>query len=133
MTFHGNFCCALSVGKEFSNYYPNTNHDEFERISNEYILFATYDKESYEGYAYVLIARNEGGKQKLFDVDVSHCSCNGLEGSWDPRPTTLAAIEMRMEKGDHYGMSDLAKEKLKGVIQDLRGRKEKTPWTWGEI
>jgi len=42
------------------------------------IVRAEYELEGYEGSAHVVFVR--GGK--LYKVNGSHCSCNGLEGQW---------------------------------------------------
>jgi hypothetical protein len=59
--------------------------------SEEDIIFAAYDIDGYEGFALVLFVRNE----VLYEVNGSHCSCNGLEEQWDPEATTWKALEMR--------------------------------------
>ena len=55
------------------------------------ILFAAYDTPPYEGYALVVYARDG----VLYEVNGSHCSCNGLEGQWEPEATPRAALAMR--------------------------------------
>lgn len=55
------------------------------------ILFAVYKTESYEGSALVIFAKDG----KLFEVNGSHCSCNGLEEQWSPEETSLEALRMR--------------------------------------
>jgi hypothetical protein len=61
------------------------------------ILLAWYGYGSYCGSSLV-IYEFDG---KLYEVNASHCSCNGLEGQWVPEETTLAALKMR-----NYGNSD---------------------------
>jgi hypothetical protein len=55
------------------------------------ILFAAYENESYEGYAMVIFSKDG----KLYEVNGSHCSCNGLEGQWSPEETSLDALKIR--------------------------------------
>ena len=55
------------------------------------IIYAEYDCEYYEGNAFILF-RKDG---KLYEVNGSHCSCNGLEEQWEPEETTLAAMLAR--------------------------------------
>jgi hypothetical protein len=55
------------------------------------ILFAAYENESYEGYAMVIFSKDG----KLYEVNGSHCSCNGLEGQWSPEETCLEALKKR--------------------------------------
>lgn len=54
------------------------------------VLVAIYD---YEGSAFVLLQEPLTGE--LFEVNGSHCSCNGLEGCWDPEPVNFRALQMR--------------------------------------
>lgn len=62
------------------------------------ILFACYDVGLYEGEAFVLLTDPSG---RLYSVSSSHCSCNGLEGTWEPRPDSWANITRLAEHG--YG------------------------------
>jgi len=55
------------------------------------ILLAYYGYGSYCGASFV-IYRLDG---KLYEVNGSHCSCNGLEGQWSPEETSVAALKMR--------------------------------------
>ncbi len=59
--------------------------------SDAEILFASYGGAAYEGDALVVFER--GGK--LFEANGSHCSCNGLEGTWSPEETTWEALKIR--------------------------------------
>lgn len=58
---------------------------------SETVLFASYGGAAYEGDAIVLLERDG----KLYEVRGSHCSCNGLEGQWDPQEITWKALAMR--------------------------------------
>ncbi len=69
-----------------SNFEINDAHLEGCRI-----LFAAYENESYEGYAMVVFSKDG----KLYEVNGSHCSCNGLEGQWQPEETNLEALKLR--------------------------------------
>lgn len=55
------------------------------------VLFAAYGGRGYEGSAFVLY-RKDG---KLYEVNGSHCSCNGLEGQWSPEETNLESLKLR--------------------------------------
>jgi hypothetical protein len=60
--------------------------------TDEEIVFAAYgEKEAYSGDG-ILIWRRDG---KLFETSGSHCSCNGLEESWQPEETTPDALGIR--------------------------------------
>lgn len=65
-------------------------------LDNCKVLLAWYGSGSYDGCAFVLY-KNNG---KLFEVNGSHCSCNGLEGQWYPEKTTWEALKNR--KIDSY-------------------------------
>lgn len=80
--YHGNFSDKEDVESAFE-----------EDLSDYEILIAVYDTGSYEGDAHVL-ARKDG---KLYEVSVSHCSCNGLEGSWAPYEVTPEYLALRSE------------------------------------
>lgn len=43
-----------------------------------HVLLAIYDNADYQGEAFVLVEKDG----KLFEVNASYCSCNGLEGQW---------------------------------------------------
>jgi len=73
------------------------------------IIYAAYDTPDYEGYAQVIFMRG----RKLYEVNGSHCSCNGLEDQWEPEETTLAALMFRPN------VSDFAKANLKERFPNL--------------
>jgi len=56
------------------------------------IVYGFYSYEDYSGYAYVLY-RDEDGV--LWEVEGSHCSCNGLEEQWSPGEVTLQYLKNR--------------------------------------
>lgn len=60
------------------------------------ILLSYYSCEGYEGDAFVLF-RKDG---KLYEVNVGHCSCSGLEGQWEPEETTVTSMRHRIEHGN---------------------------------
>jgi len=65
--------------------------DVFDADLTDYeILAASYEGYDYEGKAWVLARRIS--TSELVMVHGSHCSCNGLEGQWEPEPTTLAYL-----------------------------------------
>jgi hypothetical protein len=64
--------------------------------SGTQILFAWYDEPyEYNGFAFVLFSKDN----ELYTVEGCHCSCYGLEGQWEPIPTTIDALKYRLEKG----------------------------------
>lgn len=66
------------------------------------ILLASYSTEGYDGSAFVLFRRDG----QLYEVNGSHCSCYGLEGQWEPEPTTVEALRHRMTEGNLGAYND---------------------------
>jgi hypothetical protein len=62
-------------------------------LTDENILLAVYTNEDYAGNAYVLFEKDG----KVFEVEGSHCSCNGLEYQWKPGIATWASLALRIE------------------------------------
>jgi len=81
--YHGHFKSKEDVMSEFG--LAAGSLDEFE------VLYAEYSTASYEGDAFVLLRRGDD----LFEVNASHCSCNGLESAWRLEPTTKKALLAR--------------------------------------
>lgn len=77
--------------------------------TDDEFIYATYDIDGYEGYAFALFERDS----KLYEAHGSHCSCYGLEGQWSPEETTWEALAMRQPSS--YGcpkvVVELAKSK----------------------
>lgn len=61
-----------------------------------HILVACYTYEDYSGNAFVLFEKDN----KLFEVNGSHCSCNGLEGQWEPEEVSHAELKHRVKEGN---------------------------------
>lgn len=78
------------------------------------ILFAAYEDAGYDGYALVIFSKDG----KLYEVNGSHCSCNGLEDQWTPEETTFEALKIR-----NYNHGDLQVDLEKFLI-DLVFEKE---------
>lgn len=74
------------------------------------ILIACYEYESYSGSCFVLFQTAD----KLYLVSGGHCSCNGLEGQWDPSPTTWEALAKW--NFDHHVYSTEAEETMRKLI-----------------
>ena len=74
------------------------------------VLWASYEYEDYSGSAWVIL--EDGGK--LYEVHGSHCSCNGLEGQWDPEATSweFVAKELKGHIGRGYSSSEHSPEAL---------------------
>jgi hypothetical protein len=63
--------------------------DTQDKVTEDELIFAYYSYE--DGTALVVYQR--GGK--LYEVNGGHCSCNGLEGQWEPEETTPEALSAR--------------------------------------
>ena len=66
-------------------------HIEPSSIEDVTVLYAIYDTPAYEGWAFVVFAKDG----KLYEVTGSHCSCYGLEDQWEPTLTSVDALLMR--------------------------------------
>lgn len=87
--------------EEFDNKQDVEEQFDIKLADDIEILLAWYDTGNYEGQAFVLF-RLDG---KLFEVNGSHCSCDGLEGQWEPEETNYKALKMRklFRKGSPEG------------------------------
>lgn len=68
-------------------YYWEDKSNQFPRADD--IIYACYNSCDYEGEALVVFQRDG----KLFEVNSSHCSCNGL--FWEEEETSIDALRMR--------------------------------------
>jgi hypothetical protein len=66
------------------------NVSEKEREGIDFI-YANYERTDYEGWSFVLFMKNN----KMYEVNGSHCSCNGLDECWSPEETSFAAMMFR--------------------------------------
>ena len=57
------------------------------------IIVACYDGGEYDGECAVLCEKDG----QLFETSSGHCSCNGLEGTFEPQPVTQEYLKMRFE------------------------------------
>jgi hypothetical protein len=76
------------------------------------VLLAWYEYEDYSGDAFVLYEKDG----KLYEVNGSHCSCDGLEDQWDPEETTWEALAHIYRKGSRFGRDDDASRRLRELI-----------------
>ena len=76
------------------------------------VLLARYSYENYSGDAFVVFRDADGA---LFEVVGGHCSCNGLEGQWEPTPLTLDALRLRKDPDSRVLVSRLDSESLQGA------------------
>lgn len=122
--------------KNAPDYWTESELVDFEEVVSEFDemlsaeavpIFAQYETPPYEGYAWVIFV--EDGK--FYEVHGSHCSCNGLEGQFDPEETTAEAIIHRLnraietDESNYYGMNRIgALVSVESYVEWLeRGRK----------
>ena len=93
---------------------------EGSELADAKILAATYDTGDYEGSAMVVF-RKDG---KLYEVNGSHCSCNGLESCWSPEETSYEALMFRIENGnmENYYDGEFVKALVKGLVDEMFDR-----------
>ena len=84
---------------DFANQEDVESNFNYTLIGGEKILLAHYDNGGYDGDAFVLFE----DKGNLFEVNGGHCSCNGLEGLWEPEAVTVKALRKRMLEG-HFDL-----------------------------
>lgn len=80
-------------------------------ISSIEIICAAYLTEPYSGDAFVLF-RKDG---KLYEVNDSHCSCNGLQ-NWNPEETIKEAL---LKRNYSYGVWEHYGKELREIISKL--------------
>lgn len=119
--YFGNFSGFDGMAQGFSAYnYETTKYEAPAGMcAPEQVLFASYGTPSYSGDAVVLFERDG----KIFEVRGSHCSCNGLEGQWEPGEVTWVALALRdfSENGWLAGWNDHtdeAREYLKALVTE---------------
>ena len=105
--YYGDFNSAKNVFDRYSV----SDEDQ----SGVQIIAATYTYEDYSGNSFVVF-RKDG---KLFEVHGSHCSCNGLEGQWEPHETSFDALMDRFEKAGDYQNDSYGGEFVEGLKRGL--------------
>lgn len=92
MKYFEGFESVDDIREEFTDYNGN-GPDGLLALKDEDVLFACYSGEGYEGYAVVIFKGEDG---KLYEVEGSHCSCNGLEDQWLPGEVTWESLKLRL-------------------------------------
>jgi hypothetical protein len=78
------------------------------------IFLAWYGYGSYDGQSLVIFEKDG----KLFEVNGSHCSCNGLEGQWEPEETSWQALAMRNLDDSYTSGAAAADRLLKELVKE---------------
>ena len=107
--FFGSWCCQYMMAHEFGT-------KEVEKYTVE---FALYSQESYDGSAYVLLRRYDDKGTQLYDVEAGHCSCDGLEEQFVPKPTNIPAVRLFIENDYIFLHEPEAKAFLKAKLDTL--------------
>jgi hypothetical protein len=117
MKYFGNWKVENAYGemrKAFEGYETYDLPEDFPAPKD--VLFAGYFDGSYSGWARVLY-RNGG---KLYEVEASHCSCNGLGGQWEHGgEVTPGSLAMRGDMPDYYDIDDEARGAWSALIKRL--------------
>lgn len=107
MKFITNFSCVEDV---IENYGAPAD-----ALDGATIHLAWYGYGSYEGSSLVIFEKDG----KLYEVNGSHCSCNGLEGQWDPEETSWAALGNRdFSGGGYYDGEDEANKEMSRLVRE---------------
>lgn len=88
-------------------------------LDNAVVHLAWYGYGSYCGSSLVVFEKDG----KLYEVNGSHCSCNGLEGQWEPEETSWDALAMRNLSSECDGI-EAAGEILQAVVEAHLGKTE---------
>lgn len=106
MKYFNNFNNIEDVLSSFGDRDNNGNTKYNIDVKEEEILLASYGGSGYEGDAVVIFHRDG----KYYEVHGSHCSCNGLEGQWQPEETSMEALAYRLENMDENSLKRLEEE-----------------------
>ena len=79
----------MSYKEEIKDTWKLSDADK-KQLDESEVLICAIDEDSYDGSAFVMF-RHDG---KLYEVNDSHCSCNGWE-NWSPEETTKEALAIR--------------------------------------
>lgn len=79
------------------------------------VFYAEYDGGGYEGWSFIVFRNGED----YFLEESAHCSCYGLEHSWDPekydKETLIAVLEKRQIENKSF------KEKFEQILNKIKG------------
>jgi hypothetical protein len=92
-------------------------HGGAEDLKGAVIHLAWYGYGSYCGSSLVIYEKTG----KLYEVNGSHCSCNGLEGQWSPEETSWSALAMRNVQGECDGSGEAQKILARLVKRHMKG------------
>jgi hypothetical protein len=93
-------------------------HKQAIEISQLNIIVAAYTYENYSGDAFVLYEKDG----QLYEVNDSHCSCNGLR-NWSPEHTSIDAVMLRE---DSDGVWEAYGSQIKCAILEWKEQQDAT-------
>jgi hypothetical protein len=110
----------------YEHFEPSSTETVIDRLMSEFqepaetfdgceILFAVYETPDYEGYAFVLFAKDG----VLYEVNGSHCSCYGLEGQWEPEKVNAQELVNRTGTSSYGVVPQFGKEIVEVVTAFL--------------
>lgn len=105
---------------EFKSMDDVVSNFETDIEDNIHVHLAHYDVDGYDGSAFVLIENTDTGK--LYEIHGSHCSCNGLEGQWEPEEVCPTILYHRY-KGTHNS-DEYAKTVLRIIAKKIKNDPE---------
>ncbi|PLY16627.1 MAG: hypothetical protein C0631_03255 [Sedimenticola sp.] len=82
------------------------------------ILLASYCRDAFYGEAFVLFSRDG----RLYEVNASHDSSDGMTGQWEPEETLIEALRYRLENGrlgSHEDGCNLFADELRFLLFEL--------------
>lgn len=112
--YHDRFEKWSDVRQEYNTSY-GTPKDSPVPEKVEKVIFAKYSYEDYSGSS-VVIFFDQG---KYWMEEGSHCSCNGLEGSWGPVEYPDAETFQKAVL-DRNGLYQVSEEEQKGIFENIR-------------
>lgn len=89
-----NFKTIEDIAREFAGSDYGTERRQAQILADlngAIIHLAWYGYGDYSGSSFVLYEKDG----KLYEVNAGHCSCNGLEGQWEPEETSIEALRIR--------------------------------------
>jgi hypothetical protein len=121
------FGSVQDVNRKFQEGVYNLATRDFDypiqHVTEKELLFAWYGGGGYDGTAFVLFRRDG----VLYEVNASHCSCNGLEDQWKPEATSKKALLFRIEKGylgkDSYTSGGMFADQLLALLATIREKR----------
>jgi len=98
----------------------NNYHAPDDALKGAKIYLAWYGYGNYDGQSLVIFEKDG----QLYEVNGSHCSCNGLEGQWSPEETSWKALSGRNIDDNHTTGAAVANELLKKLVKKHLDKKK---------